>query len=211
LNSVNAAAITMVVSSFLLGTFFASLYLRKREPTFRVWSAGWFLIAVYAFLHFVGRNINFTHAPAFEEWFLALAALSFYWAARLHSRRPVKASVLFAAAAGAAAWAAACSWGRFPISLSAGSTFVFFLIAQTFWSKGGKEEARAESWLAITFLVWGVLEAATAASGPAANTHSQYLFLASSVPMLFAGAVMVMAVYEDDRRRVERNMLALAN
>lgn len=211
LNSVNAAAITMVVSSFLLGTFFASLYLRKREPTFRVWSAGWFLIAVYAFLHFVGRNINFTHAPAFEEWFLALAALSFYWAVRLHSRRPVKASVLFAAAAGAAAWAAACSWGRFPISLSAGSTFVFFLIAQTFWSKGGKEEARAESWLAITFLVWGVLEAATAASGPAANTHSQYLFLASSVPMLFAGAVMVMAVYEDDRRRVERNMLALAN
>src|SRR5208282_2971169 len=31
------------------------------------------------------------------------------------------------------------------------------------------------------------------------------------LPQLFAGVVMVMGVYEEQRRRVERNMLALSN
>jgi diguanylate cyclase (GGDEF)-like protein/putative nucleotidyltransferase with HDIG domain len=211
LSSLNAAAIAIVVSSFLLGAFFVSLYRRRRAPVLRIWSAGWFLLSVYLCLSLIFRSAAPLVSPVLEDWFLAVSALAFYWSARLHARRPAGARVMIPAAVGAAVWSAAYSYGHFPISLNAGVALVFFLAAQTFWSEGRKKESRAEVWLGATFLVWGLLEAATAVLARATNAHGRDLSLAASVPMLFAGVLMVMAVYEEDRRRVERNMLALAN
>jgi len=213
LSSLNAAAIAMVVSSLLLGTLFASLYRRKREQALRIWSAGWFVFSVYLLFSLVVRTTALlpSRIAVLAEWLLAASALAFYWAARLHARRPAAPRAMIAAAVGAALWSIAFSYGRLPISLSAGAAFAFFLTAQTFWSEGRKQESRAEVWLAITFFVWGALEATTAVPSLATNARAQDLSIAASVPMLFAGVLMVMAVYEQERRHVERNMLTVAN
>ena len=71
----------------------------------------------------------------------------------------------------------AYSYGHFPLSLNAGVALVFFLAAHTFWSEGRKKESRAEVWLGATFLVWGLLEAATAVLARATNAHGRDLSL----------------------------------
>ena len=65
--------------------------------------------------------------------------------------------------------------------------------------------------LALTFVGWGLLHITVVLQvrlGPLAGKDLLPLVL---LPQLFAGVLMVMAVYEEERRRVERNMLALSN
>ena len=88
----------------------------------------------------------------------------------------------------------------------------FFFVAHTFWEEGQKQESRADLLLAITFVFWGlirVLRSFSRGSGAACANVSLVPLVA--LPELFAGVLMVMAVYEEERRRVERNMLALSN
>jgi diguanylate cyclase (GGDEF)-like protein/putative nucleotidyltransferase with HDIG domain len=210
--SLNAAAITMIVSASLLGVLSASLYRRKREQALRIWSAGWFLLALYVLLHGVaGYAVTPRRMSFLSELFLGAAVLAFYWAARHHAHRAINRGLLGAGAAIAAIWAVAYSLGWFPIPLNAGAGLVLVLTAQTFWLEGRKQDSRVEAWLAGTFLLCGFLEAMIALAGRTPDAHIQGLWLVALAPMIFAGVLMVMAVYEEDRRRVERNMLGLAN
>ena len=208
MTSLNAAAIASLATSLLLAIFFASLYQRKREKALRLWSAGWFLLSVYLLASLAARSLPYPAAPL-SEWFLAVAALAFYGAARLHTHRPLEWRAIILAAGAAAGWACAYAFGWLPIAISAGAAVIFFATALTFWPVGQKQEQWAEAWLAITFCAWGTLEGITAVLGRASDARAHELVLASLVPMLFAGLLMLMAVYEEDRRRAERDTLGL--
>jgi diguanylate cyclase (GGDEF)-like protein/putative nucleotidyltransferase with HDIG domain len=204
--------VVLLAGAFLLATFFAYVYLQKRQEYLLVWSAGWLLIS----LHF----ISFVAGPppsaakwfdVLNEWLLAVAALAFYSSARLYARLALQARWVILAVATAAVWALAYAnnWIRAPLGL--GVALVFFFVAQTFWEEGRKQESRADLLLAITFVAWGMLRLATVFHerlGPLAKTDLIPLVL---LPELFSGVLMLMAVYEEERRRVERNMVALTN
>src|SRR2546426_11755123 len=69
----------------------------------------------------------------------------------------------------------------------------------------------ADLLLAAAFLVWGGMLVAPLFGGRLSSQLAAGLRLLAIVPQLFAAVLMVMALYEEEKRRVERNMLALSN
>jgi hypothetical protein len=212
LSHVNMSPVVLLASAFLLATFFTYVYLQKRQEYLLVWAAGWLLIS----LHFVSNFARPSASTAkwfdiLNEWLLALAALAFYASARLYARLSVQIRWLILAVATAAVWALAFAQHWIPAPLGLGVALLFFLVARTFAEEGRKQESRADLLLSIVFVAWGLLRVATVFQerlGPLARTDLIPLVL---LPQLFSGVLMLMAVYEEERRRVERNMVALTN
>jgi len=201
-----------MASAFLLGLFFVYVYLQKRQQYLLAWSMGWFLIAAHLVPVMLPPQIAL---PKWvwnaNEWILAIAALSFYCSARLYGRLEVHFRAIFAVAAALAVWGVAFDrgWTQAPLGLSV--TLTFFFVARTFWEEGQKQESRADSLLAITFVCWGLLRIASVIQPRLGHFANINLLPLVALPELFAAVLMVMAVYEEERRRVERNMLALSN
>ncbi len=213
LSQLNPTSIVPLASAFLLGVFFVYVYLQKRQEYLLAWSIGWFLLAAHFVPMMLPPQITVPKwAWSVNEWILAIAALSFYCSARLYGRLTVHFRAIFAVAAALAVWAVAFDrgWTQAPLGLSV--TLTFFFVARTFWQEGQKQESRADILLAITFVFWGLIRVASVLQprfgGRFANVSLVPLV---ALPELFAGVLMVMAVYEEERRRVERNMLALSN
>jgi diguanylate cyclase (GGDEF)-like protein/putative nucleotidyltransferase with HDIG domain len=138
-------------------------------------------------------------------------SVSFLVAVRMYARlkTPVAAVIGLVAAAGAWSAANAEKWVVVPVGLGVG--LVFLVVAYTFWQEGRKQESRADEMLAMTFGAWGILRLVIAVEASFGQTHNHELAVFVLVPAVFAAVLMVMAVYEEERRRVERNMLALSN
>ena len=142
---------------------------------------------------------------------MALAALAFYCSARLYARLTLSARRVALAAAVAAAWSFAYTRGWIALELAFGVAVVFFLTAQVFWQEGRKQESRADKLLACTFVATGALRLLfifQARLGPLAHANLLPFALLAEI---IGGVLMLMAVYDEERRRVERNMLALSN
>jgi diguanylate cyclase (GGDEF)-like protein/putative nucleotidyltransferase with HDIG domain len=213
LSRLNPTTVVLLASAFLLGVFFVYVYLQKRQEYLLAWSIGWLLIAA----HFVPPLLMpFVGLPNWvattNEWLLAVAALAFYCSARLYGQMSVHFRAILAAAAVMAVYALAFDRGWIHAPVGLWVTLLFFFVARTFWEEGRKQDSRADFLLAITFVCWGLLRVATIfqprLGGRFANID---LLPLMALPELFAGVLMVMAVYEEERRRVERNMLALSN
>ncbi len=212
LSHFDASGIVLLASSFLLATLFAFVYRQKRQPYVLVWSAGWLGISFYLLGVLLGPRVARWHwFEGLDAWLLTVAALVFYCAARMYARRRLAVWGVLAAAGVGAAWSFACAYGHMAVPVVVGTGLVFVAVAWAFLEEGRKQESRADVLLAITFAAWGLLCFAMAFQGRfrmLGETDLQPLILA---PLLFAGVLMVMAVYEEERRRVERNMLALSN
>ena len=147
-----------------------------------------------------------------SELVLAMSALAFYCAARLYAGLKVPVVAMIVASAVAVAWPVAHVYRLFnvpPIALGMG--LIFILVGQTFWQEGRKQEARADVLLALTFVGWGLLSIAGAFRSRWTILRGVDLLPLMILPELFTCVLMVMSVYEEERRRVERNMLALSN
>jgi diguanylate cyclase (GGDEF)-like protein/putative nucleotidyltransferase with HDIG domain len=212
LSHVNMNPAVLLASAFLLAAFFTYVYRQKRQEYLLVWSLAWLLIAIQ-FLNIVipWRGKSPQWLDTLDEWLLACAALAFYAAARLYSRLSFQIRGLIAAAAVAAIWALAYSRGWIPAHLGLGVGLIFLVVARTFWEEGRKQESRADLLLALTFVAWGFLRLLTVFQERIPAFAGTSLLPLVALPELSAGVLMVMAVYEEERRRVERNMLALSN
>ncbi len=212
LSHVNMSAVVLLASAILLATFFIHVYRQKRQQYLLVWAMAWVLIS----LHFISLVVDSQTIPArrfapISEWLLAMGALAFYCAARLYARQVVTVRGVIVAAGAAALWALAYTqdWVAAPLGL--GVALLFLVVARTFWQEGRKQEARADLLLAITFVAWGILRVVTVFQVRISFLAGRDLVSLALLPELFSGVLMVMAVYEEERRRVERNMLALSN
>src|ERR1700733_4935859 len=205
-------AAVLLAGALLLALFFSYVYQQKRQEYMLVWAAGWLLISLHFLVPALGPQLTL---PAWvnpvTEWLLALAGLAFYCAANMYARLKVPWKGMAALAFAAGLWALAYTRGWINVPVGLGVGLLFFFIARTFWEEGLKQESRADQFLAITFVAWGLLRLVTIFQerlGPLAGHDLLPLVL---LPELFGGVLMVMAVYEEERRRVERNMLALSN
>ena len=208
----NPTALALLLGTFLLAVFFASLYRIKRQSYLTTLAAAWLAMSV----HLAGTiAIQSAVLPAWtatlNDWILALSALGFFAAVRVYAGQKVQSREVVAAAALAAIWALAYSrsWIGAPLGLGVG--LVYFLIARVFWQESRKQESLADRWLAIIFITWGVVRILGSFEGKISWLAGKDMLPALMLPGLFFGVVMVMAVYEEERRRVERNMVALSN
>ncbi len=80
-----------------------------------------------------------------------------------------------------------------------------------FWNESRHHETLADQLLAIAFAFWGILTFTLYALPGARRFLGDSLQSIAVIPILFVCMLMLMANYEEEKRRVERNMLALSN
>jgi hypothetical protein len=212
LSHLNTSAVVLLAGAFLLGSFFVYVYQQKRQAYLLVWASAWFLVSMYFVRSaFIGPVAPSGWVAAVNESVLAIAALAFYCSARLYARLTLSARRVALAATVAAAWSFAYPRGWIALPMAFGVAVVFFLTAQAFWQEGRKQESRADKLLACTFVLTGALLLLLlyqARLGPLAHANLLPFALLAEI---IGGVLMLMAVYDEERRRVERNMLALSN
>lgn len=212
LTQAGIVGVVLLAGALLLAAFFTYVYALKRQSYLLVWAGGWIAVALTSVSGVLEPWLG--HTPwvaALEEWLLALAALLFLSAARLYARATVKISATFGVGAVAALWAVAHMKGWVSVSLYLGAALLLLVVARVFWQEGRKRESPSDFLLAVSFVTWSVLDVGILLQPRSALLSRLDLHLPLLVPQLFCGVLMVMAVYEEERHRVERNMLALSN
>ena len=105
-------------------------------------------------------------------------------------------------------WSAAYYLHSFNVSPHVGIAAVLCGAAWVFYQESRQHETFADLLLAISFLSWGgILIGEVLLHSHAADS----LRALEILPQLFTAALMVMGLYEEEKRRVEQNMLALSN
>ncbi len=212
LNQATTSAIVLLAVALLLCVFFVYVYRQKRQRYLLLWAGGWLVISLRSAIPVFTNTIASTRSlQSLNDWLLVAAALAFYCAARLYAQRTVAARLVCAVAGVAALWAFAYSQNYVVVRLGLGAALAFFLVAYTFWQEARKQESRADLLLGATFLFWGLLRLLDLFQPRISWLAGNDLSALDLLPNVFAGVLMVMAVYEEERRRVEHNMLALSN
>jgi len=203
---------TLASASVLLAAFFVYVFYQKRHAYLLAWAFAWSVLGLVEARPFypAGWLSNRT-AASLQEWFLFIAALGFLRGAHLYSHARMRARWLFAAAAAAAVWAFSLqmSWLDIPPRLAV--LFAFLFVARELFQEGRKQQALADALLAVCFMVWGILLFLQPFQAHIAAFGKIDLRFAILLPQLFAAVLMVVVTYEEERRGLEGNILALSN
>jgi diguanylate cyclase (GGDEF)-like protein/putative nucleotidyltransferase with HDIG domain len=207
-------ALALFLATSLVAGFFAYIYNLKRQTYLLLWTAGWSLYA----LHYLGPALSnwIPGSPlqqALNRWLYVLAGLFFFLGAQLYAQR--KAWVVPAAITGVVLglWAAANGIHLLTsVPVVVPSALLFVAVAAVFWQESRRQETLADWLLAVSFFAWAILRLVLAYFF---RYTPEQAFIGvrpiSAVPAAFVAMLMVMALYEEEKRRIERNMLALSN
>jgi diguanylate cyclase (GGDEF)-like protein/putative nucleotidyltransferase with HDIG domain len=206
-------ALALLAATSLVAGFFAYIYNLKRQPYLLLWTGAWSLYA----LHYLGPALShwIPDSPlqtSLNRWLYALAAIFFFLGAQLYSQR--KPWSVPAAITGVllGLWAAANGihlLTAVPVVIP--SALLFVAVAAVFWMESRRQETMADWLLAISFAAWAILRLGLLFF--LRNTPEEAISIrpVAAVPCAFVAMLMVMATYEEEKRRIERNMLALSN
>jgi diguanylate cyclase (GGDEF)-like protein/putative nucleotidyltransferase with HDIG domain len=207
-------AMAFMAATLLVAGFFAYIHHLKRQDYLLLWTVAWLLVA----LHYLGPALEswVTLGPlqvALDRWLYAMAGIFFFLGAQRYARRTlwvIPATVLGTVLALWALANAANWYTVVPVVIP--SALIFVAVAGLFWRENRRQETLADRLLAISFVVWAVLRVGlfyffSDASGEVVSG----VRAAGTVPAAFVAMLMVMALYEEEKRRIERNMLALSN
>jgi len=202
-------AITLLTASALTSGFFAYMHSLRRQAYLMLWSAGWCLLA----LHYLTPALEpwMAVAPwqsAVNQWLLAAAALLFFSTARVYTEAQPLVRPQIAVGGIFLLWVVAFYLHSVGVSPQLGVAVVLFSVAWVFYQESRRQETFADLLLAISFLTWGAI-----VIGELLLTSrvADSLRALEILPQLFTAALMVMGLYEEEKRRVEHNMLALSN
>jgi diguanylate cyclase (GGDEF)-like protein/putative nucleotidyltransferase with HDIG domain len=205
-------ALALLVAMSLVAGFFAYIHSVKRQAYMLWWMAGWCMLA----LHYLGSA--FTSKPlessiqnSLDQWLFGMAGILFFFGAQLYAQRKPWLIACIVAAVLLAAISAANFFFRFPISAMLMGSLVYIGAGTIFWVESRRQETLADRLLAFVFFAWGVLGVGFVMFQQQFQARNITLHPLSAFPAAFAAMLMVMALYEEEKRRVERNMLALSN
>lgn len=204
-------ALALLGFGALMALLLGYLHHQKRLGYLRLWMWSWVLVA----LHYLGPALaRWLPVPgwvnSFDSFALALAVLVLLVSAQSYSQGRVRVRLTIGVGAVFAYWAILNWLGRVSVAPEFGSGFVLFLAARSFWEEGHRQESNAECILAGALAVWGLTLAGSVVDQRLGWMPSdiRLLFL---LPQVFAGLLQLVSLYEEEKRRVERNMLSLAN
>jgi diguanylate cyclase (GGDEF)-like protein len=207
----NTISLALLLSAALTAVFFAFLYVLKRQQYLLLWTAGWGLLSLGAvplvLEDWIGRQ---PWQMPLSLWLLGAGALLFLLSAQLYTQSPMWEREAAVAAVVLGAWAVAWQGGWFGASPQIGAALVLAMVAWVFWQEGRKQQSYPDRLLAGTFVVWVVILLVSAFRESSGGLAPGVRLLVL-IPQITVAALMVMALYEEEKRRVERNMLALSN
>jgi diguanylate cyclase (GGDEF)-like protein/putative nucleotidyltransferase with HDIG domain len=206
-------ALALLAATSLIAALYAFVYFNKRQHYLLLWSAGWALLALH-FASFV--FIRAGQSPwqsAIESWLVAAATLLFFLSAQLYKGDPPWTYPIIGAAALFALWCVGHSQGQIPSAWAPGFGIVavFLATAWLFWRASRKQGTVADGALGLAFAFWGLLGFANEFAGRFGGKVPALLATLAIVPLIFVAVLMAMALYEEEKRRIDRHMLALSS
>jgi diguanylate cyclase (GGDEF)-like protein/putative nucleotidyltransferase with HDIG domain len=205
-------AIALLIATSLVAGFFAYIHSVKRQTYLLLWTAGWCLLALhYLGSAFAGEPGKASFQSSLDHWLFGVAGVLFFLGAQLYAQRKPWLLPALIATGILAVWAAVNSLYHLPISVMIAGGAVYLATGAIFWIESRRQETLADRLLSVVFFGWGLLGMAFAVFERALEARQLTLHPTSSFPAAFAAILMVMALYEEEKRRVERNMLALSN
>jgi hypothetical protein len=205
-------ALALLAATSLVAGFFAYLYNLKRRPYLLYWTAGWAIVA----LSYLGPVLSHSEQPwplqtAIDQLLYTGAGIFFFLGAQLYAQRQLWSIPAAIAGGVLVVWggAFALSWFYIPLILPAAA--IFLAVSYVFWLESRRQETMADWLLAISFVVWAAVGLIFSFFRNAPFFRDIGFQTAAAVPSAFVAMLMVMALYEEEKRRVERNMLALSN
>ena len=203
---------TLASASLLLGAFFIYVFYQKKHGYLLLWAFAWSVLGlVEARPFYLGGWLSAGTAASVREWLLFIASVGFLRGVRLYVHAPARARWFLAAAAGAGLWAFSLQMRWFDIPLRLAVFFAFLLVAKELFQEGRKQQARADALLAVCFAVWGIFLFLQPFQAHIPAIGKIDLRFAMLPPQLFAAVLMVVVTYEEERRGLEGNILALSN
>ena len=201
----------------LAAGFFTYLQRIKTRPYLRMWTIGWYLLVLHDLT--IGPTYWMGGAnPAPPIWLMVLgrtliaaSGVAFFCAARIYanSRPWIPAAFLMGSWLGLYALSARVQ--HLSIAPELGMTAVYLSVAFVFWQAARRRETHGDWALSAAFAGWAILPLIRIAFGPLSRPGGTDFTVVASFPSLLAAVVMVMVLYEDQRRRVQLNILALSN
>jgi diguanylate cyclase (GGDEF)-like protein/putative nucleotidyltransferase with HDIG domain len=209
---VSLIASGLLIATALVAGFFAYVYSLKRQTYQLLWTIAWFLFAV----HFLARvplpsSTGLSTHAALGEWILSLVGLFFFLGAQLYAQREPWLLVAGSTAAAVLAWAVLHLLNWITVPPGVATALIFFATSLIFFQESRRQETLAERLLALTFGGWAILQLSLILARENQQLQEIGVWALMAVPAAFAAILMVMALYEEEKRRVERNMLALSN
>jgi diguanylate cyclase (GGDEF)-like protein/putative nucleotidyltransferase with HDIG domain len=210
-------SLALLVATALVAGYFAYVYNLKRQSYLLNWTAGWCLLA----LHYLGTGLagaafdSFSRASslplAIGQGLFAGAGIFFFLGARQYAQRPSRTSPAVAAGALVLVCTVISVLGYTSAPIIVVSTIIYAAIGMEFWIESRRQETLADWLLAIVFFGWAALGLIFFFFQNPLAARNITLDPISALPATFAAMLMVMALYEEEKRRIERNMLALSN
>jgi len=210
--SQNAIALGLLLGTLLVGVFFAYIYSLKRQNYLIYWSAGWALYALHylspALSPWLGANIVLS---SLNHALFGFAAICFFLGAQLYTHNKLWLKPAIGSAIFLALWSTANAFQIFPVSSFIPAAFIYVAVGYLFWNESRHHETLADRLLGVAFSLWGIVFLAFFLLQSAQKFIGDSILIVSALPVAFVCMLLVMAVYEEEKRRVERNMLALSN
>src|SRR3989475_4547846 len=205
-------SLALLIATTLVAGFFAYIHSIKRQAYLLLWTAGW---AVFA-LHYVGPTLapNSASTPlqsALNHWLFALSGVLFFLGAQLYSQQKAWKIAGLVVAALFGFWAAANAANAVSVSVLVPASLLYVSVAVVFWQESRRQETLADRLLGVSFASWGVLWIALHIMNATPELQGPGMNVVAAAPCAFVAMLMVMALYEEEKRRIERNMLALSN
>jgi len=205
-------ALGLLLGTLLVGVFFAYIYSLKRQNYLLYWTAGWTLYALHylcpALSTRIGSNIvlnSLNHA------LFGFAALCFLLGAQLYTHKKLWLKPAIAIAVMLTLWSMANALQYFHVSSFIPASAVYVLVGYFFWKESRNHETLADRLLGVAFTAWGLVYLLFFLLQSPRTLLGDTLLTVSAIPVSFVCTLQVMAIYEEEKRRVERNMLALSN
>lgn len=205
-------ALALLVTTSLVTGFFAYICNLKRRPYLFHWTLGWVFVTLSYLGPVLSRDLGSSpFESAFDQLLYAVAGIFFFLGTQHYAQRKLWRVPASVAGGLLILWAAGNSLRLFGLPLILPAAAIFVASTYLFWQESRRQETLADWLLAFSFVVWAAVEVAFALFRTMPFVRDVTFQTAAAVPSAFVAMLMVMALYEEEKRRVERNMLALSN
>ncbi len=202
----------LLLATLLVGVYFAYIYSLKRQTYLLFWTAAWIFYGLY----YLGPGLapwfaSASFVTSFDHALFGFAGICFFLGTQLYIRQRLWILPAIGASILVAGWSAANGLHTFSLSSYIPASLIFIAVGFLFWRESQHRETLADGLLSIAFTAWGLIFLVFPFLRLTPEDAGQALRPISSIPTAFVSMLLVMAVYEEEKRRVERNMLALSN
>lgn len=205
-------ALALLSATALVAGLYGYVYSVKRQTYLLMWSSGWTMLAMHYGVAALDKHEAWGGwQMALQSWFVASAALLFFLSAQFYTQTKPWTHRVGAASAFFAVWSIAYTQNQIPVSPIYGIAIVFAATGVLFWLSSRKQETLADGALGLAFGLWACISLANEFAKQLSLNAQVTLSTLTMVPVTFIAVLMSMALYEEEKRRIERHMLALSN